>query len=696
MPSLTRPDQPTTEWTDIMIPTLAGGVNSAVPAHLLDDSESPDSRNLVYSENRAKVDTGYSPKGEFARANISATSTEGSVLLVFGKGVIDAFRVGGRIDVPLFVGGGSLVTTIVAIDTISLTLFDTIEIADPIPAGENTSGAIVTQSKDLWGIGQGSFDHQTVAGAVTPLLVTTKTCYRYIGLPTDEWQYVAGTVTTTLSANEAAQSDVMNVADTTGFAVGKRIGIFLDDGSQHQTTIASIAAGTPGTITIDDKLPGYTGTTASSGNGVLQAIELAGSADKQLVFVAVPWHEWSVFTNGVDVPMRYDGTTFEVIPNLPSAGNTICDTLGVFSEAYLILGAVTEGGTSRPYRLLWCAAGDATDWSSGSSGAKDLLDTRDSVVAMKVLGTNMIVYRTRTPVIMSFFGQPYATFRFAPLALGESLKAEGFGPVSANAVAGTSDQHIIMDRRGVFVYAGGTEIRDISEKVFGFVFGSDGLINRTTINRSFAHFIEGTSTLWLFYPDSASSYPNRAAVLDTKQSKWWHRKFNQELTFASASSGSTSTRIIDLVGSILDQRWKVGSGSAVLGAFSVALGVTGISAAMASVTDAMAQYDGITAQEFRQPISWSIDSSEHRGQRNFLLDHVRLQYKGPVAQLFILRDSKNPQLILTTVGSGVFEDIEAFPQTVQRRVTFRLIGASSGGEIGELSFKFRDASRWAH
>jgi len=699
MPELVRADDPTSDWTDVRLPTLAGGVNSSVPAHMLEPDESPDSENLTYLDGRARTDTGYTPKGEYVSQAVAVVSVAGAdnVSVATGYGV--KFVAGARIIIPLDTGV-SLVTTISSIDTTTSEIYDILYIADNIPAGTDTTGAVLTQSNDLWGVAQGGFDHQTAAGAVTPLLVTTKSVYRYVALPTDEWQYVEGTVETTTNANEAAGSTAINVVSEAGFSATDRIGITMDDGAQHQTTVASTAAGV---INIDDALPGHTGTVVTSGNAVLKAIELNGTSAKQVVWAPVPWHEWSVFTNGLDIPMRYDGTSCEVIPNLPNSGNTLCETLSVFSEAFLILGGVTEAGTLVPYKVIWCAAGDATDWTSPTSGSKELLDTRDGIVAMKALSTVMVIYRTRTPVIMRFLGQPYATFSFAPLALGESLKSEGFGPVSANAVAGTSNQHIIFDRRGVFIYQGGDEIQDISSKIFAKVFGSSGLLNMTNIGRSFVHFVAGTSTVWLFYPDSSAGYPNRAAVLDIRTGKWWHRLFNHEISFASASSGSTSTRIIDLVGTIVEQQWKIGTGSAVVGAQSVLLGITGMDPTATPVeaddpdsTDSVAQYDGIAAKEFRQVIDWSFDSVERIAQHQFRLDHVRVRYKGPAAELFILRDSGDPESIMDLSASATFIDYEVFPQTVQRLLQFRISGSGTGAELAELSFKFREEARWGH
>ena len=67
-------------------------------------------------------------------------------------------------------------------------------------------------------------------------------------------------VSTTLSANAAASASSITVTSTTGMTVGDYIGILLDSGSFHWTTISAI----PSTVTLTTALP----SAAASGKNV--------------------------------------------------------------------------------------------------------------------------------------------------------------------------------------------------------------------------------------------------------------------------------------------------------------------------------------------------------------------------------------------------------------------------------------------
>lgn len=92
-------------------------------------------------------------------------------------------------------------------------------------------------------------------------LDTGKTSY-LLGPTGDEWCDSGDFVSTTLDAAEASGQTVLSVTATTGFANSDKIGVELDDGTRHWTTIQSFVAGD--TVTVDSALP----SAAASGNTV--------------------------------------------------------------------------------------------------------------------------------------------------------------------------------------------------------------------------------------------------------------------------------------------------------------------------------------------------------------------------------------------------------------------------------------------
>jgi hypothetical protein len=212
MPKMVREDRVTGEWQVHTLANLAGGLMTGAPADQIGDEQTPDSENLTWRGNRAKVDTGYIKFGDTVRGNV-----------------------------------------------------------------------------------KGYFQHQDALGNNTSILVTDDTFYKY-NTSKKKWHYVSDGVDTTLSAPEAAGQTVLSVIDETGFSVSDYVGLMLDDGEQHQTTVAAVAAGL---VTVDDALP----SDAAAGKELVKALDLSGNDNYQVVFAAVPSHQWTAFTNGVDVPL---------------------------------------------------------------------------------------------------------------------------------------------------------------------------------------------------------------------------------------------------------------------------------------------------------------------------------------------------------------------------------------------------------
>ena len=122
-------------------------------------------------------------------------------------------------------------------------------------------------------------------GTTSFILITDDTFYRWVAAES-EWQYVSNGTSTTLTASADTPDTQITVADTTGFAAAEFVGLLLDDGTQHKTTVASIDSGT--LMTLDDTVP----SLASSGNAIVEAVALSGTSNTPVDFVPVPFHDW--------------------------------------------------------------------------------------------------------------------------------------------------------------------------------------------------------------------------------------------------------------------------------------------------------------------------------------------------------------------------------------------------------------------
>lgn len=538
----------------------------------------------------------------------------------------------------------------------------------------------------LRGTPKGIHVHETRAGVKTQVCVTDDTFYIYVPA-VDEWHYVSDGVSTTLDANASGGAAALSVADETGFTGGDFVGLLLDDGTQHQTTVASTS---PGTVNIDDALPG-SGVVASIGNTLVKALDLNGDDDNQVVFAGLASHEWLVFTNGVDKPYRYDGSTVEVVPNLPSGGDTICRTLTVFGEGgYLILGNLIQSGTEEPYKYVWCDPGDPTTW--GANSFNRLLDIRDSIKAMRPLGPDLMVYRSRSFVRLEL--DPDADivggespFNVRSILYGESVSAQGVGVLSPNAVFGATDEHILMSFDGIYRYRGGLVPELISKPIDKAVFGKEGKLDKTNAHRAFVFLADETNEVFCLYPTSDDTFCSQAAVYDRDRRTWRERSYTHELTCAGRREGGETIRIIDLTGTIAEQVWKIGTGPVAGLSPSVLLGDSDND--LVRVVDYVASTDGGTS------FVCSLSTKRFKAPgRQLRFDSVEIEYSGPpIAVQMRKNDDEFESLGILPVSTKLVRT-RLHKQRVVDSFNILLFQAGSGGYIGTMKVVYREEAKW--
>lgn len=538
------------------------------------------------------------------------------------------------------------------------------------------------------GTPKGLFVHESAAGLTVLLLVTDSTVYRYISA-LDKWHYVSDGVDTLLTANELVGSVDINVADTAGFAIGQFVGVELDNGEQHQTTVANVTAGAPGIVHLTAGIP----SAASINNQLVKAVDLTGNDDDQVVFTPVPFHEWTVFTNGSNPPRRYDGNTCEVVPNLPSGGNLICKTLAVYRDAYLVLANLVESGVKRPYKMIWCSAGQADTWTGGDAGDNSLVDSRDPLVALRALGPYMIVYRRESIVRMEFQGLPTRTFNFRPINFGETVGSQGVGCLSPNSVFAFLNFHVVASAERIYIYDGGMSVTNISDRIFFGTFDSSGDVSREVAHRSFFFYIEQLDELYFCYPESGTSnvFCTRAVVVSlNKQNVMRKRKFNHEMTAAGVRllGAGESVRIIDLQGTIAQQTWRIGGSGLGTGAPSILL--------CGNAPDQVYNYDLQSPTEDGLAISWVIETKHFRLFDRFMrVDALIIFASGSSFHLarYNTFDGLWTGMPPISLG-GIMQEHRLHVQFVTEGLKLRLYGSAGGAEIGPIVARYREESLW--
>lgn len=371
-----------------------------------------------------------------------------------------------------------------------------------------------------------------LAGTERLVLITNDTMYEKVGT---EWHYVGDGADTELDAAAAQNDTTISVDDSTGFTAGEYIGIGLDNGSQHQTTIASVD-GSGDNITIDDALP----SSAAAASDVVQAPVLNGLDEEYVDYVVVFSQNWLVVTNGVDVVKRFDGTNLEDAPGLPSSGNTVAKLVQLFGNRLCLLRTV-EGGSSRPHRFRWSAKGDPTDWSGADTGFTDIIDTEDLIVAAERLGPYLVIYKELSIVRTAAVETSVQTFEFANAVIGE-------GAASPGAVAVRDNEHILVGRYNIYKYLGGNDLQPVGNKIFRSFISSRSDLNRERAERVFATAVSALDEVWFFLVTGGNNYPDKALRLDFRRSRWTVRVFNHGVVDMAEYSEFGITTYNDLAG----------------------------------------------------------------------------------------------------------------------------------------------------
>ena len=175
--------------------------------------------------------------------------------------------------------------------------------------------------------------------------------------------------------------------------------------------------------------------------------------------------------------------------------------MAMYRDGFIVLLNLLENGVERPYKLIWNDIGKPLEWVEGDSGFQELLDSRDQITAAKPFGQDLVIYRTRSMVLMSFVGIGNTIFEFNNLVYGESVGTEAVGAVSPNAVYARADAHIILDRRGIFVYQGGLTVSPISNDIFSGTFDESGDMDTDQTDKEFLFFLDESNELYCFYKE---------------------------------------------------------------------------------------------------------------------------------------------------------------------------------------------------
>jgi len=258
-------------------------------------------------------------------------------------------------------------------------------------------------------------------------------------------------------------------------------------------------------------------------------------------------HIAALYTDGIH---RWDGNDFLTkITGSPSFAfiSTINNYLiGIYERV---------GDEHYPFSVRWAAEGTNDQWiatETVDAGEFPLSDTPDKGVALHRLGNDLVAYKERTIVPITFIGGNEVFGRRAAVA--------GVGLLGPYALVAAGDRHIFMSRETFYSYAGGNQVDDsIGDPVRDLVYED---INPALSAQVRAIYLRSKLEAVWFYPSKANATGlgcDKAVIYNLKDGTWaGPMKILDYITFASNFTDSDPTKR-DVLGTLSGRVMGVGS-----------------------------------------------------------------------------------------------------------------------------------------
>jgi heme-degrading monooxygenase HmoA len=505
--------------------------------------------------------------------------------------------------------------------------------------------------------------HITASGTASTFAISNLSFY-VLANSEANWHGVLldGGENTTIDANVSGTDTVIPVAVTTNFATGDRIALRLDDGSDHISTIASVSAGV--SITIDDAVPGA-GVQATSGNSCIEIVKLAGTDDKQVFAITVPWNDELTFTNGIDKPHYYDtiSATIKLVQNLPSSGDTICESIALFDSSLFLIKTI-EGGSNFNQRVRWSDKADYTNWTTGDSGFIDLLDSSDDVRQARKLGPHLVVYRSGSIVRGAITNNALSRFQWDTMVTAQGI-------ISSGGFADIGDRHLVVGQNKIYIYKGGFDFQEIGENVEDLLFGVQAEMADDKVNRLFCVYVKDKNDVLIFYQTGAGTFPDKCLRWHGDLGGVWStREFFDTVQGFGEAVDSTAFSWNDIPGNWDDQTLLWNSAAVVTVSKTLLLCAT---------DGQVEEYDFITADDDGNAKTFTLETPDF-SHPNGNLRHDYLELKGTSGIITVSYSTDEGItfniLEVVTIGTTPMK-VRLEKQFVGRSIRYKIEGSSA-------------------
>lgn len=223
-----------------------------------------------------------------------------------------------------------------------------------------------------------------------------------------------------------------------------------------------------------------------------------------------------ILSNNVDLPQQFEGGdntgTIEALDISDFIGLTIIKEVIEFWNHFF---GINYNSNIR--NVAYTDLGDIVDWTTGTSGANALTDTRGKLLRAKKLGSDMIIYSEGSITTCRYYGGNIL-FLFPTLVYETGLFAEKtlWDFVNVHYLLGTDKK--------IYGYYGGQQLLPIGQAIEDVLFGEINIANKQNT-------IVGLDTqqhkLYVSYPGSGDTYAKKSYVYNYKQipPTWEYHEF---------------------------------------------------------------------------------------------------------------------------------------------------------------------------
>ena len=377
-----------------------------------------------------------------------------------------------------------------------------------------------TLGHPVYGIPQQPIQWTSPASQVLwQLLVTTRTLLRW-NQSIGDWQPVSSASSNPASnalVTGAGSNPAIPFSGSASWVTGQLIAVAQDNG----LFLIGPAGGTTSPVTLGSPLP--VGRTIPSATTILALPTFTSDGSLSISWASDPTHAWIMFTNGFDLPQRFDGTTCQAIPNVAgvlSTARRIARFHGV-----TVLGATTEGGQFFGYRIRRSATNDPTNWTTLDSGFDDLADSDDNITDLVPVNPYLICMRRQSIVRASYYGIGLQVFWY-------DYGLVSTGTIADKASAPNKTNLTFVSESGIFLYDGSYGLGSIGDKIFQTMLSYTGELNLGANLPLVLLYVPVLDETWVLHADNPDAWPRSILRFKHSDLTWWRRRFNPPFLMA--------------------------------------------------------------------------------------------------------------------------------------------------------------------